>query len=124
MLKSLTVRQEGEKVLLLSGGILIAEMPWQAADQLAAALKAKARQAEELQKAEQIAFDQAVLMRGGFPIGLTRHKAIISEAVKQAFWNTDLRRYMPGGVKSQEIFGTPAIIRHLPKGEPDNAKNS
>lgn len=111
MIKSLTVRQEGEKVLLLSGGILIAEMPWEAADQLARALTAKARQAEELQKAEQIAFDQAVLMRGGFPIGLTRHKAIMSEAIKEAFWNTQLRRYMPDGVKSREAVGTPTIIQ-------------
>lgn len=124
MLKQITVRQEGPKVLLLSGGILIAEMPWEAADQLAKALLAKARQAEELQKAEQIALDQAVLLRGGFPFGLTRHRAIMSEALKQALWNTQLRRYMPGGVKSQEVFGTPAIIRHLPKGESDNAQNS
>lgn len=124
MLKQITVRQEGPKVLLLSGGILIAEMPWEAADQLANAIRAKARQAEELQKAEQIAFDQAVLFRSGAPIGLTRHRAIMSEAIKQALWNTELRRYMPGGVKSQEVFGTPAILRHLPKGDSDNAKNS
>lgn len=117
MLKQITVRQEGDRVLLLSGGILIAEMPWQAADQLARALTAKARQVEELQKAEAIAFDQAILMRAGVPFGLTNHRAILREAAKEAAWNTKLRRYMPGGVKSQEMFGTPAIICHKPKRE-------
>lgn len=115
MLHALTIRREGEKVLLLSGGVLIAEMPWQSADELARALTAKARQAEEQQKAESIAYDAAILMRAGVPMGLSNRRDIIKEAMKEAAWNTNLRRYMPGGIKSKEVFGTPTVIRHDPK---------
>jgi hypothetical protein len=116
MLDSITVRREGDKVLLLSGGLLIAEMPWQAADDLARALTAKARQAEEHVKAERIAFDSAILMRAGVPFSLSNRRDILKEAMKEAAWSTKLRRYMPGGVKSREVFGIPSIINHPPKG--------
>jgi hypothetical protein len=112
MLNSLTVRREGEKVLLLSGGILIAEMPWRAADELATALKAKARLAEEEEKGGQIALDSAILMRAGVPFSFSSRPDILKEAVKEAAWNCSLRRYMPGGVKSKEIFGAPTVIKH------------
>lgn len=68
--------------------------------------------AEEHAKAEQIAFDTAVLYRAGAPLGLSDHPAIIEEARKVAAWNSDLRRFMPGGVKSEEAFGVPSIIKH------------
>jgi hypothetical protein len=115
MLKSLTIRREGSKVLLLSNGILIAEMPWQAADDLARALRAKARKAEEEEKALQIIADNAILLRAGFPLGLTNRPDLIAETIKEAVTNRDLRRYMPGGVKSEEVFGVPGIIQHPPK---------
>lgn len=114
MLQSITVRREGAKVLLLSGGILIAELPWRAADELAAALRSQARQAEEEEKGEQIAYDSAILMRAGVPFSFSNRADILKEAMKEAAWNSNLRRYMPGGVKSKEVFGAPTIIRHLP----------
>lgn len=124
MLESLTIRREGSKVLLLSHGILIAEMPWQAADDLANALKAKARQCEEQEKAEQIIADNAVLLRAGFPLGLTNRFDMMKETIKEAITSRRLRRYMPGGVKSQEVFGTPAVIRHKPKHNGGNQNGS
>lgn len=117
MLTSLTVRREGDRVLLLSRGVLIASMPWQAADELANALKAKARQAEEQICAERIAFDSAILMRAGVPFTLSNRSDILAEAKKEATWNRQLRRYMPGSVKSAEVFGLPTITQHG-KGEP------
>lgn len=117
MLDSITTRQEGDKVLLLSGGLLIAEMPWQAADQLANAIKSKARQAEEHANAAKIVNDSAVLIRAGFPFTLSSRPDILREAGKEAVWNRDLRRYMPGAVKSKEVFGVPSVIGHLPESE-------
>lgn len=114
MLNSLTVRQEGEKVLLLSGGVLIAEMPWQAADELANALRAKARQAEEQSKAESVVYDSAILMRAGAPFSFSIRPDILKESRKEAAWNSNLRRYMPGGVRSTEVFGTPSVIGGQP----------
>jgi hypothetical protein len=66
--------------------------------------------AEEHAKAERIALDTAILYRSGAPFGLSNHPAIVDEAKKEAAWNTELRRAMPGGVKSAEAFGTPAVI--------------
>lgn len=97
--------------MLLSGGVLFADMPWQAADSLASALSAKARQAEEQVKAGDIIYDNAICMRAGLPFGLSNRRDIVCEAMKEAAWNTNLRRYMPGGVKSKEVFGTPTV-RH------------
>lgn len=115
MLQSITIRREGSKVLLLSGGILIAVLPWRAADELAVALRSKARLAEEEEKGEQIALDSAILMRTGVPFSFSNRADILKEAMKEAAWNSDLRRYMPGGVKSKEVFGAPTIIRHKPR---------
>jgi hypothetical protein len=114
MLNSITIRQEGDKVLLLSGGVLIGELPWQSADELANALRAKARQAEEHAKAQSIIYDSAILMRSGAPFSFSVRPDILKEAAKQAAWNSNLRRYMPGGVKSSEVFGAPTIIGGRP----------
>lgn len=116
MIESLTIRREGSRILLLSGGVLIADVHWQKADELAVALRAKARQAEEEEKAAAIIHDNAILLRAGFPLGLTRRVDMIKESIKEAITNKRLRRYMAGGVKSKEAFGTPTIIRHSPKG--------
>jgi hypothetical protein len=77
---------------------------------LGRALQAKARDAEEIAKASDIAFDQAILIRAGVPFGFSSDQKIQDEAAKEAAWNTDLRRYMPGGIKSEEQFGRPAVI--------------
>lgn len=117
MLQSLTIRSEGKKVLLFSGGVFIAEMPWRAADELANALRSKARLAEEEEKAGQIIDDTAILMRAGVPFSFSNRADILKEAMKEAAWSRDLRRYMPGGVKSKEVFGTPTIIQSSPRGK-------
>lgn len=108
--RALDVRLDGSDVVVLSEGRLALRVPaGEVADALARAIVIQSRKGEEIAKAESIAFDQAILLRAGVPVGLTSHPKVQEEAAKEAAWNRDLRRYMPGGVKSQEQFGTPAI---------------
>ena len=113
------VRDEGNRVLVIRDGRAILDLPWDAALALAKALRIKALQAEETDKAESIVFDQAILTRLGVPFGLTNNATILKEATKEAAWNSDLRRYIrgkrAGGLESQAVVGTPNIIRMSPK---------
>lgn len=70
---------------------------------------------EELIHAERIVMDSAILMRSGAPFSLSDHPVLKDEARKEAAWNSDLRRHMPGGVKSGEVFGLPKIIMENPQ---------
>lgn len=106
------IRQEGTRVLLILDGRLVFDVDWSTADQIGRGLLVKARAAEEIAKAEAIATDQAILFRAGAPIGLTNHPAIRQLAGTLAAWDSRLRRYLPGGIKSREMMGTPAVIRH------------
>jgi len=113
-MSQMIIKQYGPRVLLILNGKLVADMPWQAALNVSNSIRSKAKMAEEIAKAEQIAGDQAILTRAGFPVGLSNHPKIKDEAAKLAAWDTNLRRYMPGGVKSKEVFGVPNIIQHPP----------
>jgi hypothetical protein len=113
--RAVQIRAEGTRVLVVSDGRAILDLPWQAALSIARGLVAVARKAEEIAKAEQIVMDQAILTRAGAPFGLSNNPDIKKEAGKEAAWNTDLRRSMPGGVKSQEVFGTPTLKKEPPK---------
>ena len=108
----LAVRREGERVLLIQDGRLMSDLPPQAALELARGLTVQARLAEEQAQAGRIVFDQALLMRTGAPFGLTNRPDILREAVKESWLNRTLRRYLPGGIKSHAVVGTPAI-RHV-----------
>lgn len=108
-----TIRHNGARVQLIIDGRLVADLSWEQAHELAAGLRTQALRAEEWAKAERIASDQAILLRAGVPLGLTDHPIIQAEAAKRAAWDRDLRRYLPGGVISQEHVGTPSV-RHLP----------
>ena len=112
MKQNLRIRQHYGRVQFVLDGKLVCEMPWQSALETCGALRSAAKTAEEWDKAERVAADQALLIRAGAPIGLTNHPAIRDEAAKVAAWDRDLRRYLPGGVKSQEHVGTPTVTRH------------
>lgn len=112
----LRIKQDGGSVLLIAGGRLIAKLPADAARQVADALRQVALRAEEWAKAESIAMDQAVLMRAGAGFGLTDHPVIQREAAKAAAWDRDLRRFMPGGIRSQTQVGSPGITQFRPRG--------
>ena len=117
-LKEITVRQDGERVQVIQNGSLLLDLPFDAALALSKALRFKGKKAEEVAQAARIIIDQAILTRVGFPLGLTRHPKIMQEAMKEAAWNTSLRRYIPlsraHGIASGEVFGTPSIIQHPP----------
>lgn len=115
----ITTRQDGPHVLLLVDGRLVAEMPWNAALDVSRAIHVKAKAAEEIAKAAGIIYDHAILMRHGFRFGLTSHPLLQGEAAKQAAWNRNLRRYIPGGVRSEEMVGTPSLILHPPQKKED-----
>lgn len=114
MRQEIRIRQDGTHVLLIVGGKLVADLPWDAALDVAQAIKHQARRAEELAKAVGVAFDQAILIRSGAPFGLTSHPAIQAEAAKLAAWDSSLRRYMSKGIRSEEQFGMPGIKQYPP----------
>ncbi len=121
----LTVRQEGECVLLLRNGQLVASLPWQAALLLSKALRVKGKSAEEFAKREQVIFDQAILTRLGIPFGLSDDRYILKSAANEAAWNTNLRRYIrperARGIESKETFGRAKIIQHAPRRQVDES---
>ncbi len=84
-------------------------MPPEAARMLGRALLAAAAKAEEYAKANSVILDSAILLRSGAPFGITSNPRILDEARKEAQSNRMLRRYMPGGIKSKEQFGSPTV---------------
>lgn len=113
--KQARVRQEANHVLLEIDGH-VTELPWQKAKELGRALYRMGAKAEEYAKHAQIAFDQAILLRSGAPFGLTSNPDIQKEAAIEATSNRTLRRQMPGGIKSEEQLGVPAVRTEPPGG--------
>lgn len=111
----ITLKQEGANVLLIVDGKLVSIMPWQAAEQVSKALLAQARKAEEIDKAENIIHDNAILTRAGFPMGLSNHPLIIEETKKEAAHNRDLRRYIPK-IGTMEVVHCPSVKQATPRG--------
>lgn len=118
MIDALTIRQDGTRVMLLHQGRCLCSMPWQAALDLAHAIRMQARRAEELDRAPAIIHDQAIVTRLGLRFGLTAHPTLLREACKEAAWNRDLRRYIPSGkargLDRQSVVGAPRLIQTPP----------
>lgn len=108
---------DGDKVVVSFNQRLFLVLGHQAAADVAKALAQCAKQAEEHAKAGRIITDSAILMRAGFPFSLSNNEKILAEAAKEAAWNRDLRRFMPGGVKSEEVVGTPTLIQEKHDGK-------
>lgn len=113
-LTQVIIRAEGDKVVFIIDG-KGHTIPYVQALEIARALYIKAHAAEEFAQANRIIADGALLTRLGVPIGLTNNKKMQDEIGKEAAWNTDLRRALPGGVKSDSIVGTPAVKRGSPQ---------
>jgi len=114
------VKQNGTRVLVLIDGKLVLDLPWEAALDLSKGIRIQAKRAEELAKAPQIIQDQAVIQRAGFPVGLTNNPDIQKEALKVAQHDRKLRKFMPGGIKSQGAVGTPTLIKRPPPNKGGN----
>jgi hypothetical protein len=108
------VRAEGPKVLIDFNG-KVELMPWDAAKDFARGLLMQALKAEEFAKAEGIIYDNAILLRAGFPVGLSDDPLIRRETAIEAQHDASLRRYMPGGVLGKSLPGTPTIVRKEPQ---------
>lgn len=116
------IRHEGAMVLMDINGRSMA-IPWEAALEMAKHLRNNAKRAEEYAKADQVIMDNAILHRAGSFIGLSHNRDIIKETVKEAAWNSDLRRYMRGGVKAQGIVYPPGLYKHpVKKDQNDGSK--
>ena len=115
-MSSVRVLQNGSRVLLLSNGRLVADLPVKAARELSKALRSVSALAEEWEVAERLIDDQALMIRTGAPVGLTDNMAINKAALTEAQWGK-YRRYIPnpGGIKSQAVFGRSRIIQSDPK---------
>ena len=111
-MRNVRIHQEGPEVLLVIDGRAL-NMPWHVALDIARALEKKARKAEEIAKSEGLIFDQALLIRTGAPLGFTDNPDIQQEAAKEAAHSSDLRKYLPGGVKATEQFGSPNVKRMM-----------
>jgi len=114
--RQVDVRREGTRVALIVDGREVLAGEYTQFLELIKALYTQAKLAEEEANAQKIIYDQAILTRLGLPLGLSNHPVILSEAMKEAAWNSNLRRYIEpqraGGIASQAVFGTPTIKKH------------
>lgn len=106
------VRAEGSKVLIAVNDRVFLEIGYREGKELVRAVHIAALKAEEYAQAERLVYEGAILARAGLPFTLSDDPRIKDEVRKEAAWNSDLRRYMPGGVKAKEVVGTPTVINH------------
>jgi hypothetical protein len=123
---TIRVRADKGRVYLLVQGRPALEMPWEAAAQLAKALRTKAMEARENVQHDIVIADQAMLMGLGSPLALSGNRKLLHEARKSAedlLRPGFLRRNKPaGGITSPAAVGTPAIANHsLQRKETGNA---
>ena len=107
---------------MIRNGVLVADLDWEQADQLATTIIGAARLAEEFVKHDQIAHHQAVAWRAGLPIGLSDNKRIIEDAKQECLYDRDLRRYIKGTPPGVRV-GTPGVINHGEKKSKKGVKN-
>jgi hypothetical protein len=106
------VRRVNDDIVLEHlNGKVFAVWPLSHAHTIGEIMIAKARGLETKEKADQIAFDQAILFRSGKRFGLTSDPDIQHVAGNLAAWDSSLRRYLPGGIRGQEQFGAPTLVR-------------
>lgn len=105
-----TIRAEGPRVLVAVGGRKFLDLTWDAADELARAIIAKAREAEAHAKAEQLVADSGLLLRAGTGLLLSNDPRIVDAAKIHAAHDRTLRRAIPS-IRSHEVFGLPSIRR-------------
>lgn len=97
-------------VLITFGAADYINLERKIATQIAVWLMGAFRRLEELEQADRIAYDSAILLRAGSNFALSNDPRIIGEAVKEATHNRDLRRFMTEGVRSEVALGVPTIV--------------
>lgn len=104
---SLTFRSELDRVQCIGGGVLLFDAPAPIARQLWQGWRAKALDVEELENANAIAFDAALLHRSGAPLGLSNNPLIRAEA-KSLAQSDDVLRKSPDR-RTALPFGAPSV---------------
>ena len=113
------VRREGNRVFINIGDHTFLELQWQAALEFGQAIIAISRQVEEIEKAEQVAFDGALMLRSGAPFGLAFNPKIQEMTKVEMIHNPTLRSAMSGmGIKQSAILGVPRLLMGPPKDKP------
>jgi hypothetical protein len=106
-----TVKWEGDRVIVIRNGELVHDVHWQAALEIAAAMIAQARKAEEWANKDRIVIDQAILVRAGSSLPLATHPKIQAEALQQSRWNSMLRRFMPNPKPMPDKIGHLQVLK-------------
>ncbi len=106
----------GVKIIVEIDGHKPVAIPWEAADEIAEALKLNARIVEQNMKANQVIYDAAIVARTGLPIGLIAPTPMAAkmkdEARKVSENDRGIRKSnLPkiGSIPGQEVFGTPKV---------------
>jgi hypothetical protein len=120
-LRAIRVTHDLNRVYVIEDGEVCLDIPWQMALDISKNMYKHAKLAEEDDKALSIIQDNALLLRAGFPVGLTDRPDMQKETLHVAKNDRDLRRRLPGGIKSQTIVGTPTVIKHPPKRKKEDA---
>lgn len=108
---SIVISEKENEIIILILGKVFLVLPFNVALQLGNDIIGKSKKLEEIAKAEQIAFDNAILQRRGINLGLSDNKDIQELTGKEAAWNSSLRRYIPNTNLRQQAVGTPTVKR-------------
>lgn len=119
-----SIQRDGMTVILAIDQQCVLHLEWQSAVGVGHGLIAQGHKAEEIVKHEQIIDDHAFALRAGLPIGLTDHPYLQREAAKEAAWNSDLRRWMPGGVRSTVQIGVGRLVKRMTRKEPHDGQDT
>lgn len=113
---SVDVKRDGPLIGLIdTKGRTAFRTHWRSAEQIARAILAQCRLAEQEEQMQQTVEDSALLLRKGLPFGiLPRGFGVEAEVVREAQHGARLRRFLPGGIKGEEIVYAPGVIRHDP----------
>lgn len=114
-----SIRRDNMTVILAVERQCVLHLEWQSAVGIGHGLMAQGHKAEEIAKHEQIIADEAFVLRSGLGniVGLTNHPYLQKEAAKEAAWNSELRRWLPGGVKSEIQIGVGRLVKRPVKKE-------
>lgn len=94
------------------GGALLFELPAKVAIEIGGGIIGKGHELESEVKAQDIAYEHAILQRKGVVLGLTDNAAVQQIAGKEAAWNTELRRYIPSSANLLQVsIGTPSVSK-------------
>jgi len=109
-MKKMAIEKTEGVIQVIEADTLLIEVPVNTAFRLAKVIRAQAAQAQQNAEVLRVIQDQALFIRTKFPIALTRNPEVFKEAGNEAAWNTDLRRFFPGGVPEGATFGHPGLF--------------